>query len=119
MTDKLEMLTQREQLMEDIDCIIEANFGEVEYKDDKRYLTDPAYAELVKVVKTEAPVEVDEKVLKIQETAKQKKNAGPLSPLVDMIPENLIVSLQNPKLMLQVIFFAIFFLFLCNPFFIF
>ena len=26
------MLSQREQLMEDIDCIIEANFGEVEYK---------------------------------------------------------------------------------------
>jgi len=32
--DKFEMLTQREQLMEDIDCIIESNFGEVEYKDD-------------------------------------------------------------------------------------
>ena len=28
------MLTAREQLMEDIDCIIESNFGEVEYKDD-------------------------------------------------------------------------------------
>ena len=35
MTDsQLNMLTQREQLMEDIDCIIESNFGEVEYKDD-------------------------------------------------------------------------------------
>ena len=32
--DRLTMLSQREQLMEDIDCIIEANFGEVEYKDD-------------------------------------------------------------------------------------
>lgn len=30
----LEMLMAREQLMEDIDCIIESNFGEVEYKDD-------------------------------------------------------------------------------------
>ena len=30
----LEMLTAREQLMEDIDCIIESNFGEVEYKDE-------------------------------------------------------------------------------------
>ena len=28
------MLTAREQLMEDIDCIIESTFGEVEYKDD-------------------------------------------------------------------------------------
>jgi len=34
MNNQLEMLTAREQLMEDIDCIIESNFGEVEYKDD-------------------------------------------------------------------------------------
>ena len=31
---KLEMLTSREQLMEDIICIMESNFGEVEYKDE-------------------------------------------------------------------------------------
>jgi len=30
----LEMLTQREQLMEDIVCIMESNFGEVAYKED-------------------------------------------------------------------------------------
>ena len=30
----LEMLASREQLMEDIDCIISSNFDEVEYKDD-------------------------------------------------------------------------------------
>ena len=29
----LEMLTAREQLMEDIDCIIESNFGEVDIDD--------------------------------------------------------------------------------------
>lgn len=34
MTDTIETLTRREQLMEDIDCIIESNFGEVDYKDD-------------------------------------------------------------------------------------
>jgi len=32
--DTLEMLSAREQLMEDIICIMESNFGEVEYKDD-------------------------------------------------------------------------------------
>ena len=32
--NKLLIMMAREQLMEDIDCIIEANFGEVEYKDD-------------------------------------------------------------------------------------
>jgi len=34
MNNQLEMLSQREQLMEDIENIIESNFGEVEYKDD-------------------------------------------------------------------------------------
>jgi hypothetical protein len=34
MNSDLETLNKREQLMEDIDCIMEANFGEVEYKDD-------------------------------------------------------------------------------------
>ena len=32
--NNLEMLTAREQLMEDIDCIISSNFDEFEYKDD-------------------------------------------------------------------------------------
>ena len=34
MNNQLEILSQREQLMEDIENIIESNFGEVEYKDD-------------------------------------------------------------------------------------
>jgi len=34
MNSDLEMLSQRETLMEDIEHIIESNFGEVEYKDD-------------------------------------------------------------------------------------
>ena len=33
-SNSVEMLTAREQLMEDIICIIESNFGEVEYKYD-------------------------------------------------------------------------------------
>lgn len=37
------------------------------------------------------------------------KEVGPLQPLVDMVPENLFVSLSDGKLMLQVIFFALFF----------
>lgn len=41
--------------------------------------------------------------------ANMDKDRGPLQPLVDMVPQNLIQSLGNGKLMLQVIFFAIFF----------
>ena len=32
--NSLELLTARERLMDDIDCIIESNFGLVDYKDD-------------------------------------------------------------------------------------
>ncbi|WP_109832403.1 dicarboxylate/amino acid:cation symporter [Reichenbachiella versicolor] len=41
--------------------------------------------------------------------AKAQKEAGPLQFIVDMVPENIVVSISNNKLMLQVIFFAIFF----------
>lgn len=37
------------------------------------------------------------------------KEKGPLQPLVDMVPSNLVQALGNGKLMLQVIFFALFF----------
>jgi Na+/H+-dicarboxylate symporter len=41
--------------------------------------------------------------------AEQIKGGGPLNLLVDMVPENIFGSLANNRLMLQVIFFAIFF----------
>lgn len=41
--------------------------------------------------------------------AKSNKNKGPLQPLVDMVPSNLVKALGDGKLMLQVIFFALFF----------
>ena len=44
MNTNLEMLTAREQLMEDIDCIIESHFAGIEYKPaqgtDLVYITD-------------------------------------------------------------------------------
>lgn len=42
-------------------------------------------------------------------TATAQKEAGPLQFVVDMVPENLFAALSNNGLMLQVIFFAIFF----------
>jgi len=41
--------------------------------------------------------------------AKSQQGKGPLSFLVDMVPSNLFLSLNNNSLMLQVIFFALFF----------
>ncbi len=42
-------------------------------------------------------------------TAQKTKDAGPLKFLVDMVPSNIFFSLNNNGLMLQIIFFAIFF----------
>ncbi|MEN9304539.1 MAG: hypothetical protein RL264_2968 [Bacteroidota bacterium] len=48
-----------------------------------------------------------------QQMAEKKAAAptetGPLQPLIDVVPENLILSLSDSRLMLQVIFFALFF----------
>ncbi|MFN4298284.1 MAG: dicarboxylate/amino acid:cation symporter [Thermaurantimonas sp.] len=43
------------------------------------------------------------------EKAKQAQNQGPLAFLVDMVPDNIFTSLNDSKLMIQVIFFGIFF----------
>lgn len=48
---------------------------------------------------------VEDKMAKAEKTMK----AGPLQPLIDVIPSNIFISLGDNKLMLQVIFFAIFF----------
>ena len=44
---------------------------------------------------------------KISEASRQKES-GPLDFIVDMVPDNAVAALSNNKLMLQVIFFAIF-----------
>jgi Na+/H+-dicarboxylate symporter len=49
------------------------------------------------------------KVEKKKEVAKKTKDSGPLQFLIDMVPNNIFISLGNNGLMLQVIFFAIFF----------
>lgn len=43
------------------------------------------------------------------EKARQTQSRGPLSFLVDMVPDNIFTSLNDSKLMIQVIFFGIFF----------
>jgi Na+/H+-dicarboxylate symporter len=54
-------------------------------------------------------VVVTSDVEKKMKLAKSTKEAGPLQFLVDMIPSNIFVSLNDNGLMLQVIFFALFF----------
>ena len=87
---------------------VKSTNGAVEFKDDIRISEDPQYAAIVESISGQA-VELDEKVANVQNEVKAKKDAGPLAALVDMVPENIVLSLGNPKLMLQVIVFAIFF----------
>ncbi|MBL4586083.1 MAG: dicarboxylate/amino acid:cation symporter [Flavobacteriales bacterium] len=81
-----------------------------EIKDDKRFLKDAQYAGRIEVVRELMNAEVpDEKVVSKIASAKKTKSAGPLQFIVDMVPSNIFVSLNSNGLMLQVIFFAIFF----------
>ncbi len=86
----------------------------VKPKDNKDFLSDPEYSEVVLQVANDPEsrkrqMAEDEAVTSRMQTAESKKDAPPLQFLVDMVPENIIVSIADNGLMLQVIFFAIFF----------
>lgn len=78
--------------------------------DGKLLSADPAYAESnsggnTSSVDDDKMKEVEQKLSIMEES----KSGGPLRFLVDMVPENIILSISDNRLMLQVIFFAIFF----------
>ena len=85
----------------------------VQKLDKYNYLTDPAYEEIRNDVLgnlAEGKELISDDALKSKiESANSKKDESPLMLLVNMIPENLVFSLSNNRLMLQVIFFSIFF----------
>ena len=91
-----------------------ANTNDIEIRDGKSYLTDPEYAEIAGQSADPAMIaslqkERESIVSKQMNTAAEKKESGPLQFMVDMVPENIILSISDNGLMLQVIFFAIFF----------
>ena len=82
----------------------------VEIKDGKNLLSDPQYESIAEELRAsgqleEEPLDVRERVAQAQ----KQKEEPPLQFVVDMVPENIILSISNNKLMLQIIFFAIFF----------
>lgn len=85
-----------------------ANETGTEIKDNKNFLNDPAYADLILEV-SGSEQEIDQKVETLKSNATSTEDAPPLQFLVEMVPENLVFSISNNGLMLQVIFFAIFF----------
>jgi Na+/H+-dicarboxylate symporter len=79
-------------------------------KDDKLLSQDPEYAPYLSAAQQKATEERESEVtMSRMETAKAKEDEVPLQFIVDMVPENIILSVSDNGLMLQVIFFAIFF----------
>ena len=80
-------------------------------QDGQNYLNDPNYADyLSEAQKGKQLTEAEQKDLEQKmSSAAAQKQGSPLQFVVDMVPENIILSISNNRLMLQVIFFAIFF----------
>ncbi|MEO8773749.1 MAG: dicarboxylate/amino acid:cation symporter [Gelidibacter sp.] len=81
-----------------------------EIKDGINYLKDPAFFERAQIISDLTKqdlkeVSVSDKI----DTADKRKETTPLQPLVDIVPDNFFYSLSSNGLMLQIIFFAIFF----------
>ncbi len=86
------------------------NTAGVEILDGKNFLADPAYAHLLGTAEQELSKDApDEKVTTKMKSAEGMKGSSPLQFLVDFVPENIFAALADGKLMLQVIFFGIFF----------
>ncbi len=80
----------------------------VEIKDDKNFREDPAYSHVKGSLGSMEGADTGVATSRMA-SAKKSQDGGPLQFIVDMVPENIILSVSNNGLMLQVIFFAIFF----------
>jgi Na+/H+-dicarboxylate symporter len=85
----------------------------VDILDELRFSADPDYADLkeevLKSMGSGIAFKENEDLQRKIENVSQKEKESPLMFIVNMIPENLVFSLSNNGLMLQVIFFSIFF----------
>ncbi len=88
-----------------------ARDSKIELKDQQRALRDANPETILKIEKKIAAQQenADYKALSEKNELAKSTTTSPLQPLVDMVPENLIIAMGDGKLMLQVIFFALFF----------
>ena len=89
-----------------------ANSNNIEIKDGRNEMVNAGEKEL-EVIRMKLQSDMDSDEYKAMSAKNSQKDAskkqGPLQPLVDMVPSNIVQALGNGKLMLQVIFFALFF----------
>ena len=87
-----------------------ANSQGYQIKDGINYLNEPKFMERAKKITDLSKSELrDASVSAKLETADAADEAGPLQPLVDIVPQNFFKALGDNGLMLQVIFFGLFF----------
>ncbi len=79
-------------------------------QDGLSYMSMPENQHLLSLARQQEISENDKaKMEDKMKAAKDQQSGSPLQIIVNMVPENIMVSISNNKLMLQVIFFAIFF----------
>lgn len=84
----------------------------IKIKDGKHILADASEEERARIadlLASDAGSSEAQSIAAKSSSAQSNKEQGPLQPLIDMVPENLVIALGDGKLMLQVIFFALFF----------
>lgn len=88
-----------------------ANKSGIEFKDDQRLIdtADPKVLEKVSKKLDEEMSSESYQELSAKNQSASNLGQSPLQPLVDIVPENLVIAMGDGKLMLQVIFFALFF----------
>ncbi|HNQ26740.1 MAG TPA: cation:dicarboxylase symporter family transporter [Aquaticitalea sp.] len=79
-------------------------------KDGVNFLKDPAYRERAQKISELTKNDLKDIAMADKlENANKQQQTSPLQPLVDIVPDNFFRSLSDNGLMLQIIFFAIFF----------
>ncbi|MCP4460859.1 MAG: dicarboxylate/amino acid:cation symporter [Cytophagales bacterium] len=105
-----EMIDDDQRVKNRISYELWADENGIEEKDGISFLTDPKYAVIVREVANDSTRVISNANVEGHiSNANNAKEAGPLQFIVEMVPENIILSISNNRLMLQVIFFAIFF----------
>lgn len=104
-----ESADERQRMVNRLSYELWAEENNVVIKDDMRLLQSEEVDDLMSDAQAKAFEDAsNEDVQKKIETAKKNKGQSPLQFVVDMVPSNIFISF-NDSLMLQVIFFAIFF----------
>ncbi len=60
-------------------------------------------------LKSDYAASAETKIAEARNQENEKKEIGPLKPLIELVPDNIFLSLTDNRMMLQVIFFIIFF----------